>query len=155
LVTLPANDIISTYLRGSVIMDGVVTMPGGDTAAISGRWHIPDRAFINNPNIQGQVNFQNASGAAAAKDKYATGNSNQYILRSGTTLRVGSSDGNVEALPVSTGGFHVADGYLGIKDGITAPSAVSGMAVIYVDTADGDLKVKFADGTVKTLATDT
>ena len=44
---------------------------------------------------------------------------------------------------------------LGLKDGMTAPSTISGIAQIYVDTADGDLKVKFGDGTVKTIVTDT
>lgn len=44
---------------------------------------------------------------------------------------------------------------LDITDGITAPSATTGRAKIYVDSADGDLKVIFADGTIKTLATDT
>ena len=48
-----------------------------------------------------------------------------------------------------------AGGGLGIIDGITAPSAVVGKALIYVDTADGDLKVKFGDGTTKVLAADT
>ncbi len=43
---------------------------------------------------------------------------------------------------------------LKITDGITAPATASGYALIYVDTSDGDLKVKFGDGTVKTLATD-
>jgi hypothetical protein len=47
------------------------------------------------------------------------------------------------------------EGALAIRDGITAPGARGGRAQIYVDTADGDLKVKFADGVVKTLATDT
>jgi hypothetical protein len=42
-----------------------------------------------------------------------------------------------------------------LVDGITAPSAITGKALIYIDTADGDLKVKFGDGTVKTIATDT
>lgn len=42
-----------------------------------------------------------------------------------------------------------------LVDGVTAPSTASGWAQIYVDSADGDLKVKFGDGTVKTLATDT
>jgi hypothetical protein len=42
-----------------------------------------------------------------------------------------------------------------MTDGIAAPSAQSGIAKIYVDTADGDLKVIFGDGTVKTIATDT
>lgn len=46
-------------------------------------------------------------------------------------------------------------GALGIIDGITAPSTAAGFAQIYVDSADGDLKVKFGDGTVKTIATDT
>lgn len=45
--------------------------------------------------------------------------------------------------------------YLDVTDGITAPGAATGRARIYVDTADGDLKVVFADGTVKTIVTDT
>ena len=47
------------------------------------------------------------------------------------------------------------DGALGIPDGITAPAAATGLAKLYVDTADGDLKVIFADGTVKTIVVDT
>lgn len=46
------------------------------------------------------------------------------------------------------------DGAIAITDGMTAPSTASGKALIYVDSADGDLKVKFGDGTVKTIATD-
>jgi hypothetical protein len=45
--------------------------------------------------------------------------------------------------------------YLDVTDGITAPASATGRARIYVDTADGDLKVIFADGTVKTIVTDT
>ena len=41
-----------------------------------------------------------------------------------------------------------------LDDGITAPDTVSGSAQIYVDTADGNLKVKFGDGFVATIATD-
>lgn len=48
-----------------------------------------------------------------------------------------------------------ASGALGIADGITAPGTVAGMAQIYVDTADGDLKIKFGDGVVKTIVVDT
>lgn len=43
---------------------------------------------------------------------------------------------------------------LSLIDGVTAPATVSGKAQIYVDTADGDLKVKFGDGFVATLAVD-
>ena len=42
-----------------------------------------------------------------------------------------------------------------LKDGMTAPAATANVAKIYVDSADGDLKVIFADGTVKTIVTDT
>ena len=51
---------------------------------------------------------------------------------------------------VGVGGTHIA-----IDDGVSIPGTVAGMAFIYVDAADGDLKVKFGDGTVKTIATDT
>ena len=44
---------------------------------------------------------------------------------------------------------------LALRDGVTAPSAATGLALIYVDTADGDLKVIFADAVTKVLATDT
>lgn len=47
------------------------------------------------------------------------------------------------------------NGFVAVKDGITAPGGTAGIAKIYVDSADGDLKVVFGDGTVKTLATDT
>ncbi len=44
---------------------------------------------------------------------------------------------------------------LALTDGITAPSTITGRAQEYVDTADGDLKVKFGDGVTKTIMTDT
>jgi hypothetical protein len=44
---------------------------------------------------------------------------------------------------------------ISIVDGISIPSDEAGWAQIYVDTADGDLKVKFGDGTIKTIVTDT
>lgn len=42
-----------------------------------------------------------------------------------------------------------------LTDGVTAPSATVGFAKLFVDTADGDLKVIFGDGTTKTIVTDT
>lgn len=44
---------------------------------------------------------------------------------------------------------------LGLTDGVSAPSTVPGIANLYVDTVDGDLKVRFGDGTVKTIVVDT
>ena len=46
-------------------------------------------------------------------------------------------------------------GNLGIADSTAAaPAPVSGRAILYVDNADGDLKVIFGDGVVRTIATD-
>jgi hypothetical protein len=56
----------------------------------------------------------------------------------------------------STELFRMASsGAFGITDGIPAPGAIVGRALIYVDAADGDLKVIFGDGTVKTIVSDT
>lgn len=41
-----------------------------------------------------------------------------------------------------------------LKDGVGEPATVTDCAAIYVDVADGDLKIKFGDGTVKTITTD-
>lgn len=42
-----------------------------------------------------------------------------------------------------------------LADGITAPSASSGLAHIFIDSNDGDLKIIYGDGTVKTIVVDT
>ena len=64
----------------------------------------------------------------------------------------------IQVLPVgATTASQVSGSFnqLSIIDGVSAPSTVAGSALIYVDSADGDLKIKFGDGTVKTIATDT
>ena len=48
-----------------------------------------------------------------------------------------------------------SNGAISINSSVTAPAAVSGRAILFVDSSDGDLKVRFPNGTVKTIATDT
>ena len=85
-----------------------------------------------------------------------------FAFNSGTPVRMrdttASTSTSSGALVVS-GGVGVAGAvnagtFYGLVDGVTAPATESGYARIYVDSADGDLKVKFGDGTVKTIATD-
>lgn len=44
---------------------------------------------------------------------------------------------------------------LALVDGVPAPTTMAGWAQFYIDSADGDYKVKFGDGVVKTIAVDT
>ena len=46
-------------------------------------------------------------------------------------------------------------GYLTLKDGVTAPTAAAGQARFYIDSADGDLKVRFGDNVTKVVSADT
>ena len=48
-----------------------------------------------------------------------------------------------------------SDNELQLGDGITAPAATAGRAKIFIDTADGDLKIIYGDGTTKTIVVDT
>ena len=41
-----------------------------------------------------------------------------------------------------------------VSDGIDIPATRDGYASIYIDSADGDLKIKFSDGFVGTIAAD-
>jgi hypothetical protein len=45
--------------------------------------------------------------------------------------------------------------HLRLVDGVTAPSTIAGIGQIYIDAADGDLKIKYGDGTVKIIVVDT
>ena len=66
-------------------------------------------------------------------------------------FRVGGAN-NIGEAGIEAGEVHSQ--LLVLKDGVTAPSTFSGQAAIYVDSSDGDLKIKFSDGTVKTIVTD-
>lgn len=70
----------------------------------------------------------------------------------------GNNNAHSETGKFKTFGNVSLTGYLELTDGITAPAtasgAAAGMARIYIDSADGDLKIKFADGTVKTIVVD-
>lgn len=43
---------------------------------------------------------------------------------------------------------------IAIKDGITAPAALAGYAKLFIDQADGDLKIIFPDAVTKTIVVD-
>lgn len=79
----------------------------------------------------------------------AQNNSSSQIYVSGTTNTFAGNHGLAEN--------QISGAFLNsvLKDGVVAPSATASQAKLYVDTTDGDLKVIFSDGTIKTIVTDT
>lgn len=95
----------------------------------------------------GATQLKNLSGTVFLNTDMSSGNERLELVNAAKLI--GYSDN------FSTQNFRLVDGYLGLRDGITAPSTISGMALMYIDSADGDLKIKFGDGTTKTIVTDT
>jgi len=85
-------------------------------------------------------------GAVAGNSWYKPSEATTFVLYTDA-----DSSQWVEEHP-ATGGTEVQDLLL-VTDGIVSPSTILSTAQLYVDTADGSLKVKFGDGTVKVLAT--
>jgi hypothetical protein len=95
---------------------------------------------------------------SASDLQFATSNTPRFFLDAGTGGHFKASSDDTYDIGATNANrprnLHIS-GYAAIKDGITAPGAGTGEARIYVDTADGDLKVVFADGVIKTIVVDT
>jgi parallel beta-helix repeat protein len=66
-----------------------------------------------------------------------------------------SADATVNLGSTSQRWLNVYSSKFVLTDGVSQPPTVAGHAQIFVATSDGDLKVIFGDGTVKTIVTDT
>lgn len=86
----------------------------------------------------------NLAGAVLVAGAYKTSTLNGTIWTA-TSLQAGT----LEALT------SLKTPFVKLIDGIAAPGTETGYATLFVDSADGDLKIKFGDGTVKTIVTDT
>ncbi|MDW9356246.1 hypothetical protein GOA97_19430 [Sinorhizobium meliloti] len=114
-----------------------------------------------NASTPGRTVFRAANTAGSAE--VGVESAGEMILRSNNISRMkmqANFFGPVTATNMDLGSsaLPMRDMYgrsLVITDGMTAPSTITGFASIYIDTADGDLKVKFADGIVKTIVVDT
>ena len=100
---------------------------------------------------------------ATPVDKFTLGvddsDSNKFKISGSNALGsndrlVIDSNGNIGIGTTGPGEILDVNGALCIIDGMSAPDTHSGKASIYIDSADGDLKIKFGDGTVKTIVTD-
>jgi hypothetical protein len=165
LLTCDFDGRVPEVLYGNITVDGVATFTSGNTAALTAREYLSNEAMLLYPHVVGSLNFQDTS--AANNAQHATGEQTVRISRTGSNLGIVASSGSQQNIVGTSGKFQVYKsgsstpdapmevGTLAIYDGVTAPAAPTGMAIIYVDVADGDLKIKFGDGTIKTIVVDT
>jgi hypothetical protein len=130
---------------------GCMAMNGTTTGQKGGQgygWYWP--TAISGSRIQNCYTLNNVTGGFGGGTGWASANGFFNVTDNGTLKGIQFSDDTLSTMSM-TGAFNE----MAIVDGITAPATVAGKTFIYVDTADGDLKVKFGDGTVKTISTDT
>lgn len=81
---------------------------------------------------------------------------NWQVKNQGNDFRITTPPGGAGEIEMALNadGDLALSGLLSIRDGVAAPAADASQAQIFVDSADGDLKVRFGDGTTKVIVTD-
>ena len=153
-----SSRVLGTYISGGKCIGSVIINSDCDNTIL-----------VSSPGSYGGALTDNGSGSIVMIDPV---NSKWYIKQStnkkydlltggsSTILDVGPNlldikASSVTAARVDSSGIRAVVGSLIMPDGISAPGATAGQTKLYVDSADGDLKVIFGDGTIKTIATDT
>lgn len=149
-----ASPTLTGLTIGSINFSGTLSGPqftatgsGGFSAPAGGFFSVAARGFWS-ATADGVWMIQNAAGTAFTRMMFGGSTSSfPALTRNGAVLESKLADNSAYA---QHNGLLFA-----VVDGIAAPGATVGIAKIYVDTADGDLKVVFGDGVVKTIVVDT
>lgn len=141
LVELAANEPVSNRLRGQVKIDGCVKTPAATSAAMTDMWHMPYQTVFDTPHMIGPRFYAAATSPAS---RYTTTDPTVAILRTGSNIQIQGNNAHFYQTDGSTNA-PILVRYVRTVDGITAPTATAGEAHLYVDTSDGDLKVRFGD----------
>lgn len=151
-INIPGGPGKSSLIRGTANVYGM----GGVALTVGAP------ATSGTPGVQlgatsAAVPFIAASRTAAgvATDlRFYTDATHRMTLAAAGGLRPAADQG----MDLGTSSLRFARAYLNsliLIDGRAEPTTVAGNAQIYIDSVDGDLKIKFGDGTVKTIVTDT
>ena len=113
--------------------------------------------LIQNEGSNGGAGFRYIDDASGADWKVKATQYGGFKIRDQTygidVITLPSDSGNVGIGYAEPDEKLDVNGAIAIVDGMSEPSTHAGKATIFVDT-DGDLKIKFGDGTVKTIVTD-
>lgn len=148
--TLTAADTGNRNVHGIRVSPTLVTVSGQAHTLFSALRVEPPTVTINGGATVAEASTLSISGAPTNGTVNYALHVEAGAVRIDDILLVGTP-----TLTNAAAGDVRANGALWLKDGMAAPTATAAFAVIYVDTADGDLKVKFADGVTKVLAADT
>ena len=137
---------------GSDLVDSITISPGNTWATEFTATGTPGVARIA---AVGFVQFVQYTATLA--DSFALGYRGSIVgvARAGIISLDGNTNTNTEMGKLKLCGDLNVVGIVEIVDGSAAPVAQAGKAKFFVDVADGDLKIIFADGTVKLIVTDT
>jgi hypothetical protein len=108
LVNVDSNTRVNAWLRGTVYVDGIVAMPGGNTAAITSMALLPPNSFLTSCFVNGSGLFF-LDGALSEWARWDQSATQMVIVRSGTNLNITNSAGGV----VVTGAAGSALTYVG------------------------------------------
>lgn len=150
-----ADSAITTYI--GVDLQGRAQIVGGVYNIESGQRGIFARvANASGTTVQNTRHLTNGYSSAAIQFNGSTSGcfAHNNLLASGGSIN-NPGGGILKGNYTEDFGTFVDSEFLTVSDGVTEPTTTTGQTFLYVDTLDGDLKVKFGDGTVKTIATDT
>jgi hypothetical protein len=108
-------------------------------------YHYAQKAADSASVVDGTV-IQDGDGDTSVDTETSADEDKVRIRTGGVERAVIDSSGNLLVGTTSAAGIGTFNGEIAIADGITAPTATSGFAKIFVDSADGNLKVIDADG---------
>jgi hypothetical protein len=134
--------------RLTISTSGNLSTPGDLQIGTGGQYSFLSSTILRASSGNGTLRLSNAAATDFDRLQFGgTTSSFPALKRNATALETKLADDSAYAP-------HAMQ-FLDVTDGVTAPGAAAGRARIYVDAADGDLKIVFADGTVKTIVTDT
>jgi hypothetical protein len=159
-VTITGLDVTGS-VEGTIEI-GLQVSGGSGTGAVGAGIHLPslsgDQAWamiVSDDSFNASLGWFDVTGAREVLKLYRVGAASYLLSPSEdglSTVKLGDRT-DADLTFDECAAFDLFASHLNLGDGVAAPAAIAGRARIYVDTADGDLKVKFGDGTVKVIAT--
>ena len=150
-----ATNLINLTVGGVIQLLGPVSVGQGTTPTtamdIVGSTRIPNNFFYSGDETNGTTRNLIGLSSANVLEIGSAATAATVIFKNTGNYGVGVTP--TQKFHVGTGNVKIG-GHLVILDGETAPSANTGYARIFIDTADGDLKVIFSDGFTRTIAAD-